>query len=45
MLDTSFDQGTEYYRSSAFFAKQDFIFTKKGAKPLKTMADLEAVKG
>jgi ABC-type amino acid transport substrate-binding protein len=45
MVESSFDDQTQYLRSSSFFDKRYFAFTKKGAPCVKSMADLTKLTG
>lgn len=41
MVESSFDEGIEYLRSSSFYEKKYYAFTKKGGPSVKNEADLE----
>ncbi len=43
-LDAMFPPGAKFERSDSIYLKQDFVFTKKGSKILKTLADLNGLK-
>lgn len=45
MLASSFEKGFAYYRSLAFYAKKDFIYTRKGKPLLSSLKHLENAKG
>lgn len=45
MLPSSFDKETAYDRSSAFFVKEDFVFTREGTPKVATLSDLENLQG
>ncbi len=45
MSESSFSAETEYFRSSSFFDKRYFVFTRKGSPCIKSMADLTKLSG
>ncbi|HEX5394219.1 MAG TPA: transporter substrate-binding domain-containing protein [Rhodocyclaceae bacterium] len=45
MVESSFDAETEYLRSSSFFDKKYFAFTKRGQPCVRSMADLTKLSG
>lgn len=45
MSESSFNAETQYLRSSSFFDKRYFVFTRKGSPCVKSMADLTKLSG
>ncbi len=43
-LDVMFPPGAKIERSDSIYLKQDFVFTKKGSKMIKTLEDLKGLK-